>query len=44
MMMTPDVIEKKWRCHDDLAITANNADPCTIPAVPTQEAIPEEGG
>ena len=26
--MTPDVIEKKWRCHDDLAVTVNDAAPC----------------
>ena len=31
--MTPGVIEKKWRHHDDLAITVNDADPCHI-AIP----------
>ena len=25
--MTPDVIEKKWRCHDNLAVTVNDAAP-----------------
>ena len=24
MMMTPDVKEKKWRCHDDLAVSIND--------------------
>ena len=32
-MMTPDVIEKKWRCHDDLAVTVNDAAPWPDPAV-----------
>ena len=27
MMMTPDVIEKKLRRHDDLAVNINDADP-----------------
>ena len=27
MTMTPDVNEKKWRHHDDLAVTVNDAAP-----------------
>ena len=25
--MTPDVIDKKWRLHDDLTVTINDAAP-----------------
>ena len=28
--MTPDVIEKKGRHHDDLAVTVNDAAPCHL--------------
>ena len=30
MTMTPDVIEKKWRRHDDLAVTVNDAAPWSV--------------
>ena len=30
MTMTPDVIEKKWQRHDDLAVTVNDATPCSV--------------
>ena len=30
MTMMPDVIEKKWRRNDDLAISVNDAAPCKI--------------
>ena len=33
MTMTPDVIEKKWWGHDDLAVTTNDAAPLVEPNI-----------